>query len=715
MTDQEKSSDVRLIQDGLKNVQKQKTGLKQINLDNLVYNKRERKQTGGPTIQPIPQIQQKKVIQNKQSYKKKNVELQTPPREEVQQVQEPTLIKQQTISCQQLVFESDNSSDFDPKIKAKKSKKFKRTHKRLDIEDSSDEEQYKRRLILKRVNKIFKKSYEQKQILAQGSEQENLVKELFKNVYVKIFQDIPISAAELKQLSNPNPEYSTGQISEGKQQDDEMKPEEEQIRILTEDGTDFETKRNLKLLGIENQEILSKLGEVKSYINCDIRYFNLDFLVEKVGGFDVVLMDPPWRIKGGQQNDSSFMFTNSKFSLDYNTMSNQEIMDIKIEKLSKKGFLFLWILNTQLNIAYEMASKWGYEIVDQIIWVKLNPQGNNVYLSTGYYFMHSFEICLVGYKCPPGEHVEYHSKISNNIIFSPVRNKSQKPIEMYEIIELMMPGAKKVEIFARNNNLRHGWFSIGNQLGETYQKWLVQISCNICSIALQPGICRYKSKKIANFDICQECYNKKISEGELNENEMFFLANKAEEEVLHQYHQCNRCDQNPIWGPRFECITCDNYDCCEACFDILLQSGDSTHKDHDFKVIELPTFAEGIPCHDAKCNGCFQKPILGVQFICKQCTNFSLCQNCFFSRSQSELNGPRHKADHRFEPIYEVQNFSKKTYKCQGCELEKGGCVYKCENCFGFYFCEECYAFKKDDWKCYVATSHKNYHTFIKI
>lgn len=38
--------------------------------------------------------------------------------------------------------------------------------------------------------------------------------------------------------------------------------------------------------------------------------------------------------------------------------------------------------------------------------------------------MHSFEICLVGYKCPAGEHVEYHSKISNNIIFSPVRNKS---------------------------------------------------------------------------------------------------------------------------------------------------------------------------------------------------------------------------------------------------------------------------------------------------
>ena len=40
------------------------------------------------------------------------------------------------------------------------------------------------------------------------------------------------------------------------------------------------------------------------------------------------------------------MFSNSKFNLDYNTMSNQEIMDVKIEKLSEKGFIFIWILNT---------------------------------------------------------------------------------------------------------------------------------------------------------------------------------------------------------------------------------------------------------------------------------------------------------------------------------------------------------------------------------
>ena len=48
-------------------------------------------------------------------------------------------------------------------------------------------------------------------------------------------------------------------------------------------------------------------------------------------------MDPPWRIRGGQQVDSQFMFSNSRFSLNYNTMSNQEIMNIRIDKLSKKG------------------------------------------------------------------------------------------------------------------------------------------------------------------------------------------------------------------------------------------------------------------------------------------------------------------------------------------------------------------------------------------
>ncbi len=35
------------------------------------------------------------------------------------------------------------------------------------------------------------------------------------------------------------------------------------------------------------------------------------------------------------------MFSNSRFSLDYNTMSNQEIMNLRIDKLSKNGTYLL--------------------------------------------------------------------------------------------------------------------------------------------------------------------------------------------------------------------------------------------------------------------------------------------------------------------------------------------------------------------------------------
>jgi len=75
----------------------------------------------------------------------------------------------------------------------------------------------------------------------------------------------------------------------------------------------------------------------KTFINCDLRFFNLDLIVNRVGFFDVLYIDPPWRIKGGQRNDWSFMFSNSKFNLEYNTLSNNDILSLPFEKLSKKG------------------------------------------------------------------------------------------------------------------------------------------------------------------------------------------------------------------------------------------------------------------------------------------------------------------------------------------------------------------------------------------
>lgn len=135
----------------------------------------------------------------------------------------------------------------------------------------------------------------------------------------------------------------------------------------------------------------------------------------------------------------------------------------------------------------------------------MKTKDHKIYLTHGYYFMHSYEICLVGYKHNPNKRVGCLPHITSNVLIAEVRKKSQKPDELYELIELMFPSTKKIEVYARNNNLRFGWFSLGNQLGESYDKWLLMLHCDKCHCALKPNTVRYKAKRRANYDLCERC------------------------------------------------------------------------------------------------------------------------------------------------------------------------------------------------------------------
>ena len=54
----------------------------------------------------------------------------------------------------------------------------------------------------------------------------------------------------------------------------------------------------------------------------------------------------------------------------------------------------------------------------------------------------------------------------SDIILSQRRGQSQKPVEIYELVEALVPGGTYLEIFARKNNLRDYWVSVGNELCE---------------------------------------------------------------------------------------------------------------------------------------------------------------------------------------------------------------------------------------------------------
>lgn len=409
-----------------------------------------------------------------------------------------------------------------------------------------------------------------------------------------------------------------------------------------------------------------------------------------------------------------------QFNLEYNTLSNDEIINMRVEELSRKGFCFLWILNSQLDFAQKCMQKWGYDVVDQIIWIK--TRGGKMTISHGYYFLHSYEMCLVGYKSPPGECVEFVPRVSNNVILADVRGKSEKPRQIYEIVELMMPGAKKIELFARNNNLRHGWFALGNELGECYSKSEQDVVCDSCKHLVAPMAVRYKSKHKANYDLCERCF----ATTHPAESEFFRVVNLRGKEQLHSYRECDGCHMNPIRGLRFSCSGCEDYDLCENCYDRMLAEGPTAHIfRHVFTALDFPLPFSGFEAHEEyRCFYCSQKPILGTCIVCSGCKNLAMCntdcvrdyvgQHCFFAHGGENVRAKNHHPSHNWEILLKANKTRPTEVKCRGCGTSKVGNYYKCNQCQNHHYCEACYQ-AQVHMQAIPGTSHREYHTYTMV
>ena len=132
-----------------------------------------------------------------------------------------------------------------------------------------------------------------------------------------------------------------------------------------------------------------------------------------------------------------------------------------------------------------MLDQWGYFLVEEIVWIKINQMGKLIRTGqTGHWLNHTKEHCLVGVKLDShktgdisGSHLSKTKLgIDLDLIVSEVRETSRKPDEIYHMIDRIFPKkSKKLEIFARENNLREGWLSVGNQLPETHltDDWLL--------------------------------------------------------------------------------------------------------------------------------------------------------------------------------------------------------------------------------------------------
>ena len=188
-------------------------------------------------------------------------------------------------------------------------------------------------------------------------------------------------------------------------------------------------------------------------INADIRSFDWKRLGQ-IQKFDVIVMDPPWQI--------TFSTVTRGVQLSYEQLEHTIIANMPLHYIQDNGFMFMWVVASQLMNGISMMKNWGYRIVETINWVKVSKSG--IYLpSHGYYFQHNKETVLVGIKGDPPD--EMNASAFRSLLVGPREvRQSQKPSQLYEIIEEMFPGMMYLEVFARPHNLRNGWVSIGIEL-----------------------------------------------------------------------------------------------------------------------------------------------------------------------------------------------------------------------------------------------------------
>lgn len=211
------------------------------------------------------------------------------------------------------------------------------------------------------------------------------------------------------------------------------------------DGGQLGARAGATELGLHQGDTDGSAGKLfpSQWINCDIRFLDVSIL----GKFAVVMADPPWDIH---------------MELPYGTLTDDEMRKLNIPILQDDGFLFLWVTGRAMELGRECLSLWGYDRVDEIIWVKTNQLQRIIRTGrTGHWLNHGKEHCLVGVK---GNPQGFNRGLDCDVIVAEVRSTSHKPDEIYGMIERLSPGTRKIELFGRPHNVQPNWVTLGNQL-----------------------------------------------------------------------------------------------------------------------------------------------------------------------------------------------------------------------------------------------------------
>jgi len=180
--------------------------------------------------------------------------------------------------------------------------------------------------------------------------------------------------------------------------------------------------------------------------------------------YKTIVIDPPWDIKVGKMNLSSYRLGKEYFP--YASMTDSEIINFPINDFADDECdLFLWVTHSKLPFGLEILKTWGFKYHVLLTWDKKNGVGLN-----GFY--RRTEHVLYGYRKRMG--VDFKEGTFIPTLFRVSRTvHSEKPSMFYEILRLRTK-EPRIDIFARKRH--YGFDAYGDQVETQIQQPLLVAS-----------------------------------------------------------------------------------------------------------------------------------------------------------------------------------------------------------------------------------------------
>jgi N6-adenosine-specific RNA methylase IME4 len=182
--------------------------------------------------------------------------------------------------------------------------------------------------------------------------------------------------------------------------------------------------------------------------------------------YRAILADPPWKYDDKLRQSDVCRSADDQ----YHTMSTDDICKladprrqlIMGQQTAQDATLFLWVTCPFLlnGDGVRVCKAWGFNPKQLFTWVKGDLRDGAIVgaLGMGHHFRVDTEHLVLATR---GRMPAMRHDMRNYVFLEPKGGHSEKPVEIYDIIETVVPGPY-LELFARTR--QDGWDQIGDEL-----------------------------------------------------------------------------------------------------------------------------------------------------------------------------------------------------------------------------------------------------------